>query len=57
MNIKVVIVVKDGKVQHVFSEENVAVEIIDFDSIDDEENKRLAEYVDICRETLYEINC
>ena len=53
----IVIVVANGRVETVFSEE-VNVEIIDFDScMCEEDESELADQVDICRASLYEVVC
>lgn len=53
---KIVIVVADGRVETVFSKEDVEVEIVDFDStFDAEEQEKLGDYVDECRATMTEI--
>ena len=53
---KIVIVVGDGKVETVFSNEDVEVEVVDFDStFSEEEQKELGDYVDKCRQTMKEI--
>ena len=56
---KITIVVADGKVESVFTNEEVEVEVIDFDSnfYDFEEQEKLADYVDELRETKKEIIC
>ena len=55
---KIVVVVADGKVETIFSNEEVEVEIVDFDSAyDEEEQEELGDYVDECRETMKEIIC
>ena len=55
---KIVIVVADGRVESVFSNEEVEVEVVDFDScFDYEEQEDLGNYVDECRETMKEIVC
>lgn len=54
----IVIVVAGGRVETVFAEEEVNVEIIDFDGcMNETEESELAEQVDICRAALYEISC
>lgn len=54
----IVIVVANGRVETVFSEEEVNVEIIDFDScMCEEDESELADQVDICRASLYETLC
>lgn len=54
----VVIVVANGRVETVFSEEEINVEIIDFDGcMDETEESELADQVDICRASLYEVVC
>ena len=53
---KIVIVVGDGKVETVFSNEDVEVEVVDFDStFSTEEQQELGDYVDTCRQTMKEI--
>ena len=53
---KIVIVVGDGKVETVFSNEDVEVEVVDFDStFSEEEQQELGDYVDKCRQTMKEI--
>lgn len=55
---KIVIVVADGRVETVFSNEEVEVEVVDFDSCFDEyEQEDLGNYIDECRETMKEIVC
>ena len=55
---KIVIVVADGRVESVFSNEDVEVEVVDFDScFDYEEQEDLGNYVDECRETMKEVRC
>lgn len=55
---KIVIVVADGRVETVFSNEEVEVEVVDFDScFDYEEQEDLGNYVDECRETMKEVRC
>ena len=55
---KIVIVVADGRVESVFSNEEVEVEVVDFDNcFDYEEQEDLGNYVDECRETMKEIVC
>ena len=55
---KIVIVVGDGRVESVFSSEDVEVEVVDFDScFDYEEQEDLGNYIDECRETMKEIHC
>ena len=54
----IVIVVANGRVETMFSEEEVNVEIIDFDScMCEEDESELADQVDICRASLYEVVC
>ena len=58
MKKKVVIVVADGGVESVFIPKEYAdldVDIVDFDSADEEEQVNLGDYVDACRETMREI--
>lgn len=55
---KIVIVVADGRVESVFSNEEVEVEVVDFDScFDYEEQEDLGNYIDECRETMKEVRC
>ena len=55
---KIVIVVADGRVESVFSNEEVEVEVVDFDScLDYEDQEELENYVDKCRETMKEVVC
>ena len=55
---KIVIVVADGRVESVFSNEDIEVEVVDFDNcFDYEEQEDLGNYVDECRETMKEIGC
>ena len=55
---KIVIVVADGRVESVFSNEEVEVEVVDFDScLDYEDQEELGNYVDKCRETMKEVVC
>ena len=55
---KIVVVVAEGKVETIFSTEEVEVEIVDFDgAYDEEEQEELGDYVDECRETMKEIIC
>lgn len=55
---KIVIVVADGRVESVFSSEEVEVEVVDFDSCyDGEEQEDLGNYIDECRETMKEVIC
>ena len=54
----IVIVVAGGRVETVFAEEEVNVEIIDFDGCCDyDEQEDLGNYIDECRETMKEIIC
>lgn len=54
----IVIVVADGRVESVFSNEEVEVEVVDFDScLDEYEQEDLGNYIDECRETMKEIGC
>ena len=58
MEKKVVIVVADGGVESVFIPKEYAdldVDIVDFDSADEDEQVNLGDYVDACRETMREI--
>ena len=53
---KIVIVVSDGHVETVFSNEDVEVEVVDFDStFSKEEQQELGDYVDKCRQTMKEV--
>ena len=53
---KIVIVVGDGPVETVFSNEDVEVEVVDFDStFSEEEQQELGDYVDKCRQTMKEV--
>ena len=53
---KIVIVVGDGQVETVFSNDDVEVEVVDFDSTSStEEQQELGDYVDKCRQTMKEI--
>ena len=55
MKKKVVIVVADGGVESVFIPKEYAdldVDIVDFDSADEDEQVNLGDYVDACRETM-----
>lgn len=55
---KIVIVVADGRVESVFSNEEIEVEVVDFDSCyDSEEQEDLGNYIDECRETMKEVIC
>ena len=55
---KIIIVVADGRVESVFSNEEVEVEVVDFDScFDYEEQEDLGNYIDECRETMKEVRC
>ena len=55
---KIVIVVADGRVESVFSNEDIKVEVVDFDNcFDYEEQEDLGNYVDECRETMKEVRC
>lgn len=54
---KIVIVVADGRVESVFSSEDVKVEVVDFDGYDEEEQEELGNYIDECRETMKEVIC
>ena len=58
MKKKVVIVVADGGVETVFLPKEYAdldVDIVGFDSADEDEQVNLGDYVDACRETMREI--
>ena len=53
---KIVIVVGDGRVESVFSNEDV--EVVDFDScLDEYEQEDLGNYIDKCMETMKEVIC
>ena len=53
---KIVIVVGDSQVETVFSNEDVEVEVVDFDStFSKEEQQELGDYVDQCPQTMKEI--
>ena len=53
---KIIIVVGDGQVETVFSNEDVEVEVVDFDgTFSKEEQQELGDYVDKCRQTMKEI--
>ena len=55
---KIVIVVGDGRVESVFSNEDVEVEVVDFDScLDEYEQEDLGNYIDKCMETMKEVIC
>lgn len=55
---KIVIVVADGRVETVFANEEVDVEIVDFDGLVSEgEQQEAGDYVDACRATMKEISC
>lgn len=55
---KIVIVVADGRVESVFSNEDVEVEVVDFDScLDYKDQEELGNYIDGCRETMKEVIC
>lgn len=57
---KIVIVVADGRVETVFANEDVDVdvEIVDFDGLISEgEQQEAGDYVDACRATMKEISC
>ena len=56
MKKKITIVVADGRVESVFSDEEIDVEVVDFDG-NEEEQEELADYVDELRETQKEIVC
>ena len=53
---KIHIVVADGRVESVFSDEDLDVEVIDFDG-DYEEQQKLGDYVDELRANLKEVVC
>ena len=54
---KITIIVADGRVESVFADEQVEVEIVDFDSdiYDFEEQEKLGDYVDELRKTKIEV--
>ena len=54
---KITIVVADGRVESVFADEQLDVEIVDFDSdiYDFEEQEKLGDYVDELRKTKIEV--
>lgn len=55
---KIIVVVADGRVESIFSEEEIEVEVIDFDAADYfEDQEKLADYVDECRATMKETIC
>jgi len=56
---KVVLVVSGGRIETVFSQDPIEVEVIDFDSdsCDLEEQESLAAQVDECREKMLEVRC
>ena len=54
---KITIVVADGRVESVFADEEVEVEVVDFDVADEDEQVELGDYVDTLRETKKEIVC
>jgi len=53
---KIHIVVADGRVESIFSDEDLDVEVIDFDG-DYEEQQKLGDYVDELRANLKEVVC
>ncbi len=58
MKKKVVIVVADGGIETVFIPKeytDLDVDIVDFDSANEDEQVSLGDYVDACRETMREI--
>lgn len=59
MKKKLIIVVAEGRVETVFvsKDEDVEIDIVDFDGADEEEQANLGDYVDICRQTMKEIVC
>ncbi len=58
MKKKIVIVVADGRVESVFADEELEVEVVDFDgTMNEDEDVELADYVDELRETKKEIIC
>jgi hypothetical protein len=54
---KIHIVVADGRVESVFSDEDIEVEVIDFDGSSYEEQEELGDYVDDLRANLKETIC
>lgn len=55
---KIHIVVSGGRVESVFSEEEIEVDVIDFDSSDAQEDQQpLCDYVDALRANLKEVVC
>lgn len=55
---KIIVVVADGRVESIFSEEEIEVEVIDFDDITSiEEQEDLADYIDECRAAMKETIC
>lgn len=53
---KIIIVVADGGVESIFSEEEIEVEVVDFDATTSfEEQEELADYIDECRAAMKEI--
>jgi hypothetical protein len=55
---KIHIVVSGGRVESVFSEDDIEVDIIDFDSSDAQEDQwPLCDYVDTLRANLKEVVC
>lgn len=54
---KIIIVVADGRVETVFSNEDIKVEVVNFDECDEHEQEELGNYVDECRETMKEAIC
>ena len=60
MKKKIVVVVADGGVGSVFLPKeyvDLDVDIVDFDSADEDEQANLGDYIDACRETMKEIVC
>lgn len=54
---KIIIVVADGRVESVFTDEDIEVQVVDFDGASEEEQVEFGNYVDILRETKKEIIC
>ena len=55
---KIIIVVADGRVESIFSKEEIEVEVIDFDDTNSfEEQEELADYIDECRAAMKETIC
>ena len=52
---KIVIVVSGGRVDSVFTDEKVEVEVVDFDdTITEEEQQKLRDYIIACSQTMKE---